>query len=61
MTVGGTASSTFCILDIVDAPKAGIKIDDDVVTVNVRNSILTGDLSTASAVFHIIVDEDWGN
>ncbi len=30
------------------------------VTVNVRNLVLTGDLSTASAVFHIIVDEDCG-
>ena len=51
-----TASSTFCITDIVDAPNAGIGIKDDLVTVNIRNSILTGDLSTASAVFHIIVD-----
>ena len=52
----GTINSTFCVTDIVDAPNAGIGIKDDVVEVQVRNSILTGDLSTASAVFDIIVD-----
>lgn len=54
----GTTNSSACVTDIVDAPNAGVAIKGDLVQVNVRNSILTGDLSTASAVFDIIVDSD---
>jgi len=54
----GTSNSSLCVTDIVDAPNAGISIDEDIVSVNIRNSILTGELSTASAAFDIIVDAD---
>jgi len=52
----GTADSTFCVAEIVDAPTAGIAIKQDKIDVNVKNSALTGNLSTNAAAFTIIVD-----
>ena len=52
----GTGTATFCVTDIVDAPNVGISIDEDLVNVNVRNSILTGDLSDTAAAFDIVIE-----
>ena len=54
----GTALSTLCIKEISDAPTSGIALNQENVSVNVRNSVLTGPLSTASAAFDIVVDSD---
>lgn len=55
---GGTGQSTFCVTEIFDAPTSGISISGDSIKVNVRNSVLTGELSSTSAAFNIIVDQD---
>jgi hypothetical protein len=54
----GTDLSTFCIAEISDAPTSGIAFNEANVKVNVRNSALTGSLSTATAAFDIVVDPD---
>jgi len=42
----GTDNADFCIANLSDAPNAGISFDEDslLVKVNVRNSVLTGDI-----------------
>jgi len=52
----GAGAATFCITAIVDAPHVGIGIKGSQIDVQVKNSILTGTLSTASAGFDIIVE-----
>ena len=52
----GTGTATMCVTDIVDAPNSGISIAKDRVDVNIRNSILTGELSQVSASFDIVVE-----
>jgi len=52
----GTASSTFCVTAIVDAPNAGIGIKGSQIDVQIKNSVLTGTLGTATAGFDIIID-----
>ena len=51
-------NTTFCIAEISDAPNAGISFakQGTEVTVNVRNSQLTGDISDTAAAFSIVVD-----
>ena len=54
----GTSLSTFCVTEISDAPTAGIAFNKENISVNVRNSELTGNLSTITAAFDIVVDPD---
>ena len=53
-------STTFCIAEISNAPNAGISFakQGTDVTVNVRNSQLTGDISDTAAAFSIVVDPE---
>ena len=55
---GADENTTFCIAEISDAPNAGISFatQGTDVTVNIRNSQLTGDLSGTAAAFSIVVD-----
>ena len=52
----GAGAASFCVTAIVDAPNVGIGIKGSQVDVQVRNSILTGTLSTISAAFDIIIE-----
>ena len=55
---GADENTTFCIAEISDAPNVGISFakQGTDVTVNVRNSQLTGDISDTAAAFSIVVD-----
>ncbi len=45
-----------CVVDLSDAPNGGVNIKRDEVSVNVRNSILTGDFDGSAASATIVVD-----
>jgi hypothetical protein len=55
----GSGNADLCVVDLSDAPTAGIAIDEDtdVVKVNVRNAVLADSLSATPAVaaFEIVV------
>lgn len=52
----GAGAATFCVTAIVDAPNVGIGIKGSQIDVQVKNSVLTGTLSTTSAAFDIIIE-----
>lgn len=51
----GAGAATFCVAQISDAPTSGVAITGSSLTVQARNSVLTGTPSTTAAAFDIIV------
>ena len=54
----GTALSTFCVVEIVDAPTSGISIEEDQVKVNLRDSQTLGEFVDTAVGYAIVVDVD---
>lgn len=52
----GAGAATLCVSAISDAPNSGVAITGSSLTVQARNSILTGTLLTTAAAFDIIVE-----
>jgi len=50
--------SSACIAQITDAPNSGISLTGESVSVEVKNSDLTGTIPGGAAAFSIVIDAD---
>ena len=54
----GAGDATLCVKTILDAPNGGISTEDDVISVNVRDSVLQGTFDNGVVGYAIIVEPE---